>query len=165
VQQANGEDLVTSNHPAAELQVPHADFEEIRFDHAAHQLDDEAACWEPDWSKDSLAVIVCDDNDDGWVMFAAGPHLDDMIDNMGSRRLSDLGLGGTAKCTPGLWIWQGRYVGGGVLSMAGDYSDPELEGTARRPTYDELTTILAGRCPWELEDWIIKPPPATPVLH
>lgn len=141
---------------AQELQVTHDAFEKLRFDHAMHQLKDEPAVGDPDWDKNSMAVIVCDDNDDGWVMFYVGAHLDQEIDNT-SRRLSDLGLGGTAACTPGVWIWEGCYCGSGVPSMAGDYSDPKLVGTSRRPTEAEWAAIRAGENPWKVEDWVIMP--------
>lgn len=107
---------------------------------------------DPDWDKDSLAVIASD-GDGGWVMFCVGAHLDTEIDNIGTRDAEELGI---LPPGAGIWIWSGKYVGGGVRSLEGDYSDPELKGTRRAPTDTEWIAIRAGQCPWDPDEWLLK---------
>ena len=113
------------------------------------RIEDEPDYVGPDWSKDSLAVLASD-GDDGWVLFHVGAHLEQDISDVGSRRLEDLGL----TCPASVWIWKGR-----MCSSTTYWGEVEtwLEGDTRAPTDEEWAAIRAGDCPWNPDDWLLKP--------
>lgn len=113
--------------------------------------DQEPVPGDPDWTKNSFAV-VCLARGSAWVMFYVGAYLDQEIDNVG-RNAEDVGICPDAD---GIWIWEGKFVGGNYNHYSGDYSDWEPSGTHRPPTEEEWTAIRAGVSPWNEEDWLVK---------
>jgi hypothetical protein len=103
---------------------------------------------ELDWGKPSLAVIACDGNGNGCVLYTAGPHVAMDMHEIG-RGLGDIGLD---DAPAGISVWEGMTAGGGYAGD-GDYHDTYLEGAFRVPTDDEWLAIRAGRCPWDEADW------------
>lgn len=94
----------------------------------------------------SRAVIANHDNCTGLVLWhTADSYLDHEIDQLGSRRLDDLGLDDAPH---GISIWEGTYVW-----QPGGYECPEdgmsmPDGRFRSPTDDEWVAIRDGRNPW-----------------
>lgn len=106
----------------------------------------------PDWSKNSLAV-VCSSKGSAWVMFYVGAYLDTEIDNVG-RDAEDVGI---CPDMDGIWIWEGKFVGGGSYNgYSGDYEEWQPCGTHRLPTDEEWEVIKMGICPWDEDEWLVK---------
>lgn len=106
---------------------------------------------EPNWDKPSLAVIV--NFDQPMLATWAGPHVKQLVDEVGSRAWDELCQ---SNAPPGISIWEGVMVGGGFRAD-GEYDDVYLSvGKYRQPTAEELASIVAGKCPWNDEDWRVK---------
>ena len=93
------------------------------------------------WSLDSLAVVACDGNGHGCVLFTVGPHIAAELEDVG-RVLGDIGLD---DAPAGISVWQGRYISSrnywGVV-------DGSLEGEFRNPTPAEWAEIQRNKNPW-----------------
>jgi hypothetical protein len=98
------------------------------------------------WEKPSMAVLVSNGNY-GAVVFHAGPHIHQEIDNVGSHSCEDLGLEDRA----GIWIWQGTYI-----KAERGWDDPILVGIYRVPDAREWVAIKKGENPWNEEDWLME---------
>lgn len=104
------------------------------------------------WNKLSLAIVASDGAGHGAVLFTAGPHVAFDIHEIGLRDLWDLGLDDAPS---GVWVWEGKHVGGdGSRSPEGDYSDAYLQGTYRPLTDEEWAALKRNECPWSDEEWI-----------
>lgn len=102
-----------------------------------------------DWSKPSRAVVACDGDFHGCVLFTVGAHVNFEIKEVGLRGLDEIGLD---DAPPGISIWEGITSGGGI-AYDGDYLDTYLTGSFRAPTDEEWNAIRAGVCPWDDDQW------------
>jgi hypothetical protein len=104
-----------------------------------------------DWGKPSLAVVACDENGEGCILWFCGAHLDFEINEGGMKTLGDLGLD---DAPPGISVWEGSYVGTKSETMDGTEYDTEVMGEFRSPTPQEWTEISLNTCPWDSDNWI-----------
>ncbi len=100
-----------------------------------------------DWDLPSRAVVACDGNGNGAVLWTVGPHVAHELNEAGLSGLDDLGLDDAPH---GISVWEGMYV---TLppswpESAGD-EGTEPCGKFREPTDQEWEAIKASRCPWE----------------
>lgn len=105
---------------------------------------------DPAWELDSFAVVACDGEGHGCVLWTAGPYMQSEMDQVGTKVLSDLGLDDAPL---GISVWEGKYVwhpGSYEYPMDGD---SEASGKFREPTDAEWAAIREGRCPWNDADW------------
>jgi hypothetical protein len=108
-----------------------------------------------DWNRDSFAVVVCDGNGNGAVLWTVGPHVKFEIQECGLKQLSDLGLDDAPL---GISVWVGKYIW-----QPGPWEWPEdgsmeAVGKFRAPTDEEWMAIRDRRCPWDEEEWRAKDP-------
>ncbi len=103
------------------------------------------------WGKASKAVVACTGNGHGAVLWTAGPHVQQMIDDC-SAALDELGLDDAPE---GISVWEGKLEGGRSGYYGDDY-DCELRGAFRDPTEEEWSAIRRGECPWSDEDWMLR---------
>ncbi|KKN80002.1 hypothetical protein LCGC14_0335100 [marine sediment metagenome] len=101
-----------------------------------------------DWDLPSRAVVACDGNGTGAVLWTVGPHLAFEIQECGFVDLADLGLDGAPL---GVSIWEGFYTIEGVRPNDPEDNDSASvpNGEFRAPTDQEWEAIKAGRRPWE----------------
>ena len=109
-----------------------------------------------DWSKPSLAVVACDANGHGVVLWTAGPHVYSMINEAG---VSDLDLLGLDDAPEGISIWEGTIKTVHHHTPDMNEHDSWLEGMFREPTDEEWDSIRKNECPWNDDDW--RAPPKT----
>lgn len=108
-------------------------------------MDEQAYRDRDDWP--SKAVIACDGDGRGCVLWYEGGALDNEIRECGFHELSELGLD---NAPAGISIWEGTYVwmpGGYECPADGDF----VVGSAsafREPTEDEWVAIREKRSPW-----------------
>lgn len=105
------------------------------------------------WVKPSLAVIACDGQGNGCVLWTAGPHIKFEMEDIGAK-LDDLGLDDAPK---GISIWTGVSVMEETSTLDGHDFNSYLEGDFRAPTQDEWKAITINSCPWDDEDWKLPP--------
>ncbi|KKN31774.1 hypothetical protein LCGC14_0820580 [marine sediment metagenome] len=101
-----------------------------------------------EWDLPSRAVVACDGNGHGAVLWTVGPHVAHEMNEAGMVELSDLGLDDAPL---GVSIWEGVYVtppAPALQESAGD-EGTQPAGKFRPPTDHEWDAIKAGRCPWE----------------
>lgn len=106
--------------------------------------------WDPE--KPSRALIACDGEGKGCVLWWVGSDLFCEIDAVG-KVLEDLGLDNAPH---GLSVWEGRYEGfetGNEIN--GVEWDTEPKGKFRELTDDEFRAIREGLCPWDESEWQI----------
>ena len=108
---------------------------------------------EEDWTKPSLAVVACDGNGHGVVLWTAGPHIDSLISDAGVCNLADLGLD---DAPVGISIWEGVVRGSRHETMDGTEYETHTEGTFRAATADEWASIKKDECPWDPTLWLLK---------
>lgn len=109
-----------------------------------------------DWNKPSLAVVASDGDDSGCILSYAGPALDfERCEGggLGWDHLCRMGLSGAPE---GISIWEGSMVPETIETPYGTDHDAYFEGEFRKPTKEEWESIVAGECPWDVEDWIEK---------
>lgn len=103
-----------------------------------------------DWERDSLAVIACDGNGNGAVLWTVGTHVKFEMEECGLVQLDDLGLD---NAPVGISIWTGKYLWSpGPWECPNDGSTDAV-GTFRPPTDEEWRAIHEARCPWDEEEW------------
>jgi hypothetical protein len=102
-----------------------------------------------DKEKESLVVIANDDQGNGCMLWWAGWHITNELEQVGISQLCDFGLDDAPH---GISVWQGKYV------YFGDGDDVEAKprGIFRSPTFEEWAAIIAGVNPWRSEEWRIK---------
>jgi len=105
-----------------------------------------------DWSKPSLAVVACDANGHGCVLWTAGPHVSSLTDEAGVSDLSDLGLDDAPE---GISIWEGIIKTVHTHTPDANEYDSWLEGSFRKPTIEEWDSIRRGECPWDEAPWVL----------
>ena len=105
-----------------------------------------------DWSKPSRAVVACDGDGNGCLLFFVGAHIESLRDEVGSR-LDDLGLDDAPL---GLSIWEGVMRGGERYSTPDgtDYADTYLEGKFRELTAEEWKAVMFKYAPWDSTLWL-----------
>ena len=108
-----------------------------------------------DWSKPSLAVVACDGNGHGCVLWTAGPHVASLINEAGVSRLDELGLDDAPE---GICVWEGVVRGTVHHGMDGTEYDSHLEGSFRDLTDEEWASVRKNECPWDETPWTIKEP-------
>lgn len=96
----------------------------------------------------SKAVVV-NGTHSGCVLFYAGRHITEEIEETGLHTLSDLGLDDAPF---GINIWEGVYVW-----VPGNWEYPQdvesrPEGSFRPPTNEEWQAIMANQNPWSPVD-------------
>lgn len=106
-----------------------------------------------DFSKNSMAVIAVDNYDNGTLLHAVGGHIKFEIEEVGLKTIEELDL---FPPEAGVWVWEGTYV-----FSPSSYEYPLdgnmwASGTWRKPTEDELKSIVNGVCPWNDDDWKLK---------
>lgn len=103
-----------------------------------------------DTSKPSFAVLVEGPDGTGILCWTVGAHLRREVEINGCL-LDGLGI---SPPSPGIWIWEGRYVwSGGTYEHPQDGSwDPV--GKFRAPTPEEWLAIQKGVCPWNDDEWL-----------
>jgi hypothetical protein len=100
-----------------------------------------------DFSKPSKAVIACDGDGNGIVLWYTGAHLVVEICEHGCGvRLDDLGLDDAPE---GISVWEGIYYGTQHETMDGVEYDTEVSGDFRKPTAEEWDSIRDNVCPWD----------------
>ena len=97
-----------------------------------------------DFDRDSYAVVASDGTN-GIVLSYVGGHMHHEVEAWDSRKIEDLGL---TDAPAGISIWEGKYI-----SEISEYEATTPKGRFRKPTGEELMEIVAGRCPWQVEDW------------
>jgi hypothetical protein len=102
-----------------------------------------------DFGKSSLAVVAANKGKDGVVVWVVGGHLRMEMEEHGLSGLSELGLDDVPSA--GIWVWEGKYEWSPGYFVDDGMSIPV--GTWRAPTPGEWAAIMAGRCPWNDEDW------------
>jgi hypothetical protein len=105
---------------------------------------------EYDWSKPSLAVVACDGNGHGCVLWTAGPHVESLVHEAGVTNLSDLGLDDAPE---GISIWEGTIKTVHHNTPDANEYDSWLEGSFREPTSKEWESIRKNECPWNDDEW------------
>lgn len=116
-----------------------------------------------DFSKPSLVAVASSEHGD-LLLAAVGGHALLEVEECGFSHPEDLGLVPPAH---GLWVWEGKYISTRSETPDGTEYDQEAVGTWRRPTQDELATLLVGECPWNDLEWKlpqqpqVSPPPST----
>lgn len=106
-----------------------------------------------EWEIPSLAVVACDGNGNGCVLWTVGAHVAFEMWEVGLTQLGDLGLDDAPL---GISVWEGKYhwqPGGWECPQDGEMYP---KGTFRPPTDEEWTAIREGRCPWDEAKWRAK---------
>lgn len=106
-----------------------------------------------DWKKPSLAVVACEGNGFGCVLYTVGPHVFCLMEDVG-RALGSIGLD---DAPAGISVWEGKTES--YKSYYGE-QDVYLEGEYRDPTPEEWKAIQAGECPWNDAEWLKSAPTA-----
>lgn len=100
-----------------------------------------------DFSKPSKAVIACDGDGRGIVLWYTGAHLCGEICEHGCGVfLDDLGLDDAPE---GISVWEGIYRGTRHETTDGVEYDTEVSGSFREPTTEEWADICVNLCPWD----------------
>jgi hypothetical protein len=99
-----------------------------------------------DFDKPSRALVACDGEGHGVVLWWVGGHLEEEIEEAGLRRLDELGLDDAPQ---GLSVWEGRYE----YFRPEDDPAPHAVGTFRDLTDPEAEAVLEGRNPWDPAQW------------
>lgn len=102
-----------------------------------------------DFEKPSRAVVACDGQGHGTVLWWVGGALWEEIEEAGIHGLSDLGLDDAPH---GLSVWEGNYVQV-ACGTEGDGPEAALKGTFRDLDDDEAARVLERRNPWNPADW------------
>lgn len=95
------------------------------------------------------AVIACDGDGTGVVLFTDGGQVEYEIDVIGSRQLNDLMLDDAPL---GITIWEGHYIYDRTADQFGsDDGSVDIDGAFREPTEGEWACIRRKATPWPEE--------------
>jgi hypothetical protein len=78
-----------------------------------------------------------------------------MVKDAGVSRLDDLGLDDAPE---GISIWEGIIKTSHTNTPDANEYESWLAGDFRDPTPEEWEAIRKNECPWDEDDWLVKPP-------
>lgn len=103
------------------------------------------------WEQPSKAVVACRQGY-GIVLWTAGPHVNQHIEELGVTDLGELGLD---DAPDGITVWEGMLELAPYGHYPPDVVKHELRGAFRQPTDTEWAAIRNGECPWNDNDWLV----------
>jgi len=106
-----------------------------------------------DFSKNSLAVVASGFPNELCVLWMAGPHVRMELEEYGLSAEDIL----PDPDSEGIWIWEGHGVWHPGPYECPEDGETELVGAYRQPTEEEWKAIQKGECPWNNEEWKLKP--------
>ena len=118
------------------------------------RTDDKGMPWGGyDFSKPSLAVVACDEDENALVLWAVGGHIKMEQEEVGLWTAEELGL---TPPKPGIWVWEGKYVWSPGPWEHPQDGDMNPVGEWREPYEDEWENIKCGTNPWDNTWWLTK---------